>query len=87
MRSIIPNVLAVSLDPHETVEEISRFSETLEFPWEMALYSAEMQENFNILSQSSKVIIDGDGVIKFKSGYGSLSGTTWENIARSHFVD
>jgi|TARA_B100002003_G_C13922595_1_gene448530 hypothetical protein len=86
MRSIISNTLAVSVDPYETVEEISRFSESLEFPWEMTLYSSEMLENFNILSQSSKVIVGPDGVIKFKSGYGSLSDTTWEDIARRYLV-
>ena len=86
MRPIIPNVLAVSIDPHETFEEIFRFSKDLEFPWEMTLYSSEMQANFNVLSQSSKIIVDIDGVIRFKSGYGSLSESAWEDIRKRYFV-
>ena len=86
MRPIIPNVLAVSIDPHETFEEIFGFSKALEFPWDMTLHSSEMQDNFNILSQSSKVIVDRDGVITFKSGYGSLSDSAWEDIAKRYFV-
>jgi len=36
--------------------------------------------SYNIIRQASKVVVDGNGIILFRAGYGSEPAETWNRI-------
>ena len=46
----------------------------------MAIPEGDMLRKFNIQVQSSKVAVDGDGVIVYRDGYAQGSDETWRSV-------
>ena len=72
--------IGVGTDPGESAADVRRFSNAQGYPWDMAPWEPSIGADYRILSQSSKVAINGNGVITYRSGYGSLSSRDWRNI-------
>ena len=49
---------------------------------EVATPSDNMIEDFNVTRQSTKVAIDGNGVIVYRSGFGQGNPVEWENVLK-----
>lgn len=50
-------------------------------PFELAPYENDILPAYNIISQSSKVAIDGNGVITYRGGYSrTLSERDWREV-------
>lgn len=75
--------LAVSTYSLDDAEMIRSFKESEGFTWAMALPDPDMLRAYNIVTQASKVAVDGNGVITFRTGYGNESEETWRRILES----
>ena len=75
--------LAVSTYSLDDAERIRSYKESQGYTWTMALLDPDMLRAYNIVSQASKVAVDGNGVIAFRAGYGSESEETWRRIFES----
>ena len=71
---------AVNIDLGEDLSSIVRFRDGQGYPWPVAQAPAGMLPEYNIVQQSTKVAIDGDGVIAFREGYGVAAGDTWLQV-------
>ena len=71
--------LAVDVDPSEDAELISRYREEQGYPWPMALYDPYIVGEYKITTQASKIVIDSDGVIVFRRGFGTLKEDQWRD--------
>lgn len=69
--------IAVDIDPSESAEKIDEYAAQQGYPWEMATYHGDVQTDFGINRQPSKIIIDGDGIITLRGTPGSSSANTW----------
>ena len=69
--------IAVDVDPSESAETIDGYASQQGYPWEMAAFHAEVQSDFGISQQPSKIIIDGNGIITLRGTPGSKSANTW----------
>lgn len=49
----------------------------------MAIHDANILKEFRIIERSTKIGIGGDGIIKFRKGFGLNSKDTWENLLAS----
>ena len=72
--------IGVGTDPTEDAVDVRGYADRQGYTWDMAPFESSIVADFRILSQSSKVAINGDGVITYRSGYGSLSANDWRNI-------
>ena len=72
--------LAVGTAPFEDSDRIRSFKQTNGFPWLMAPLDVDILKAYNILTQASKVVINRDGIIVFRAGYGNESIETWLEI-------
>ena len=73
-------ILGIGTDPTEGVRHVRQYADQQGYPWEMAPYVADVLPSYRVTSQSSKVVINGDGVITFRDGYGSLSTRKWREV-------
>ena len=48
--------------------------------WLMATAPAKMVVDFKVFTQSTKLIIDADGVVLYRAGYGSTSADSWRQV-------
>jgi peroxiredoxin len=72
--------LAIDVDPSEDADLVDRYKQQQEYPWPMALYDPFVVSDYKIIAQASKVAINAEGVIVFRSGYGSLRADRWRDV-------
>ena len=70
----------IGADPSESIEELEAYSVSQGYTWPMAVPESDMLRDLKILVQSSKVAIDGDGVIVYRDGYAQGSDETWRSV-------
>ena len=69
----------VRADPSEDLEFLERYRQKNEYPWPVSIPDSKMLSNLRILSQSSKVAVDGNGIIRYRDGYGQ-GRDSWEDV-------
>ena len=69
----------IGADPSEDLEFLERYRQKNEYPWPISTPNSKMLANLRIISQSSKVAVDGDGIIRYRDGYGR-GRDSWENV-------
>ena len=70
-------VLIISTDPSESAGLLRRTANERGYPWEMTTFDRAVNADYGITSQSTEIIIDGDGVVTHRGGYGSISSSKW----------
>ncbi len=73
-------VLAVSIDPGDDADKISRYQDQYDFRWPMALTSREMLVAYGVRQQSTKFAIDADGIVTYTRGPGNAGKDGWTRI-------
>ena len=74
-------ILGIGQDPSEDANDVARYANRLDLPFELAPYENDILPAYNIISQSSKVAIDGNGVITYRGGYSrTLSEHDWREV-------
>ena len=75
--------VGVAINPTEGIDKIVDYSDKEGFTWPMAIYDANILKEFRIIERSTKIGIGGDGIIKFRKGFGLNSEEIWKNILES----
>ena len=48
--------------------------------WQMATAPSTMAVDFRVFTQSTKLIMDADGVVLYRAGYGSTGADSWRQV-------
>ncbi len=71
---------AVGQDPTESIGALTLITADRGYHWPVASAGPGMLRSLNILSQSSKLAFDGNGVITYRDGYGNGDVNTWRRV-------
>ena len=69
----------VGSDPSQTVDLLEKDRQKQGYPWPVAGIGSSGLRNLHVLQQSTKIAIDGDGVITYRDGYGRGDLDKWRN--------
>jgi hypothetical protein len=72
------NLVAVSVDPADTLEVLREYRQTNGYPWTVAPGNREIVERYNVITTMSKYAIDRRGTIAFKGGHTVEDDRAWE---------
>ena len=71
---------AVGSDPSESLADMERYREQQGYPWPVAAADRSVLSSFSVLSQSTKIAFDGDGIIVYRDGYGAGDEDRWRDV-------
>jgi thiol-disulfide isomerase/thioredoxin len=71
---------AVGSDPTEALERLESFRQGQGHPWPVATVQGTLLRDLEVLVQSTKVAINSEGVIVYRSGYGQGGPEEWRRV-------
>ena len=71
---------AVNMDPIEDVAKLEEFGENQGYPWPIASSDRDTLSDLDVTYQSTKVAIDGNGVIIYRDRMGGGDPDTWRDV-------
>jgi len=71
---------AIGTDPFERLDKLVQYKEAQGYIWPVSMAPAGMLPDYSIIVQSTKVAIDGEGIIVFREGYGVKSSDIWRQL-------
>ena len=77
---IINSILAVDIDVGANLEELRMFANDQDYPWEIGISSRGLLEELGILTQSTKVAIDRDGIVIYRKGFAEGNIEEWISV-------
>ena len=69
----------IGADPSEGLELLERYRQEFEYPWPISIPDSGMLRDFRIISQSTKIAINSNGIITYRDGYGR-GQNDWEDV-------
>ena len=78
------DVFVIGFDPTEGLPQLSQTFRSDVSSWVVALPSKNMIADFNVKSQSTKVLLSGNNVIVRKDGYGKGSVVEWVEALKAY---
>ena len=73
-------LIAISIDPFESLEKVEVFRESLGYSWPVTKAESDFFRDYNILVRATKVAVDTNGVIIWREGYGATSSKEWHQV-------
>ena len=73
-------IVIVSIDLTEPEERITSFLEDNSYVWEPAIANRDILADYRVVSRSTKIGVDRDGVIAYRGGYGRISREAWQTV-------
>ena len=70
----------VGFDPSETIDELESYRISNNFVYQAAVGVDRIIPNFNVRAQSTKVAMDGSGIITYRAGKGGGSDADWRKV-------
>ena len=70
----------MGVDPGEGPERLQSYSDQMGYPWEVFVGNRDIIFAYNVTVQSTKLVIDRDGVIAARDGYGVKSANAWRDV-------
>ncbi len=71
---------AIGIDPFERLDKLVQYKEAQGYIWPVSTAPDGILPDYNITVQSTKVAIDGEGIITFREGYGRKSAEIWREL-------
>ena len=71
---------AIGTDPSEDITDLVTYKEDQGHPWPVALAGQGMLADFRVISQSTKIAFDGEGVITYRDGYSGGGVDVWREV-------
>ena len=71
---------AIGIDPFERLDKLVQYKKAQDYIWPVSMAPDGMLPDYNITVQSTKVAIDGEGIITFREGYGRKSDDIWRQL-------
>jgi len=76
-------LVAVGFGSSETVGRLNDHQNAQGYPGLFVEGPISMARDFRVLTQSTKLGIGADGVVRFVEGYGTLSGARWHQLLQT----
>ena len=74
-------MVAVGFDQSESITELEAFRQKDGGTnWVMATAPSQTARDFNVFVQSTKIILDSDGVVLYRGGYPADSAGSWRRV-------
>ena len=73
-------VLAVSIDPSEPVSELRGVAQREDYPFPIAVANADMAARYQVVIRSTKILVDANGVVVNRWGYGVQPPEGWAGL-------
>ncbi len=70
----------MGFDPTETLDELEAYRQRNEFVYQTAVPASRVVPDFGITVQSSKVAMNGGGIIVYRAGKGGGNEATWRQV-------
>ena len=70
----------VGSGPTQTVEQLEEDRQKEGYPWPVAEIAGSGLRDLRVLSQSTKIAIDGAGVITYRDSYGQGNVDIWQGV-------
>ena len=77
------NFVVVSEDLTESTDRLESFKERQGWPGNFYVGNLDILEDFRIFSQASKVVVDRNGIIAAKEGFGAQNQAFWRGVLDS----
>ena len=71
---------AVNMDPTEDMAKLEEFGENQGYPWPVAHSDRDTLSSLDVTYQSTKVAIDGNGVIIYRERMGGGDVDSWREV-------
>lgn len=72
--------IAIGVDPTEGPDTLRQYRDRQGYPWQHYQWAPEALKAYDITIQSTKLAVDGDGVVIFRGGYGVNSAEVWRRV-------
>ena len=73
-------IVIISIDLTEPKERITSFLEENNYDWEPAVANRDILVDYRVISRSTKIAVDRDGVIAYRGGYGRINREVWQRV-------
>ena len=73
--------IAIDVDGGESASQIRSFKESNGYTWPMIPADGDVLSGYRVTRQSTAVVLDSNGVILFRAGYGSAKN--WQSLLDS----
>ena len=70
----------MGFDPTETLDELEAYRESNDFVYRTTVPVGKVVPTFNVRVQSTKIAIDGGGIITYRGGKGAGSDDAWRTV-------
>ena len=71
---------AVGQDPSESLKKMERYRKEQGYPWPVAETDSSTLRKLGVLQTSTKVAVDGRGIINYRAVHGGGNPETWRNV-------
>ena len=71
---------AINMDPTEDMARLEEFGENQGYPWPIAYSDRDTLSDLDVTYQSTKVAIDGNGVIIYRDRMGGGDADRWREV-------
>ena len=71
---------AVGQDPTESLETMERYRIEQGYPWPVAKTDSQTLRKLGVLQASTKLAVDGRGIINYRAGHGGGDPKTWRQV-------
>ena len=71
---------AVNIDPTDDMARLEEFGKNQEYPWPIANSDKNTLSSLDVTYQSTKVAIDGNGIIIYRERMGGGDTDTWREV-------
>ncbi len=71
-------VVLISFDGNEAKETLRQFFSSNGYTWTTGLGNQDVLSKYGVFTQSTKIALNADGVVVFRSGYGTLPKDQWQ---------
>ena len=70
----------MGFDPTETLTELEAYRDRNNFVYQAAVPASRVVPDFRVTVQSTKVAMDGSGIIVYRGGKGSGGEAAWRKV-------
>ena len=73
-------VVAVGTDPNEGLEKVRSYRDSQGYSFPMAVTDSDTIRSYKVISQSTKIAVDRNGVVQVRSGFGTRGKRWWQDL-------
>ncbi|MDA0264446.1 MAG: hypothetical protein O3A93_09535 [Chloroflexi bacterium] len=74
------DLYAVGQSPFEDIDLMEEYRIEQGYPWPVAKIDPNVLKSLNVFVQSTKIALNGDGVITYRAGYGDGGVEVWREV-------